>query len=91
MSPALAGRFFPTGATFRRNKPGKARRKGPECTKQRREPLTDVRDFRANGRKRQNVDSEAGSKGTLLDCFSSFSLKSQVRLTVEGSVSGREA
>ena len=51
MSPALAGRFFPTGATFRRNKPGKARRKGPECTKQRREPLTDVRDFRANGRK----------------------------------------
>ena len=34
------------------------------------------------------MDSEAGSKGTLLDCFSSFSLKYQVRLTVEGSVSG---
>ena len=40
---------------------------------------------------RQNVDSEAGSKGALLDCFSSFSLKSQVRLMVEASVSGREA
>ena len=29
----IAGRFFTTGATFRRNTPGKARRKGLDCTK----------------------------------------------------------